>query len=359
MNRFLFATILGIFIWAPPASTQVPLKAPAFWGSADEGHAWMFNLVAPFERIASSPTGKSVAVSSGNKIGFIGVANPLSPVFAGQLSHGPASAKITSIGFSQDGRLFTSVSGGTIKVYQTATRNESLFEDKEHQAICASISPDNKLMATGGEDGKVKIWDLETKKAVQILQGVKGKVSCITFSSQRSATAPYLLAAAAGTIGDAGDIRVWGSEAWKERAAFKGRLTVSLHFTPDGMKLVSSGLGAPAIWDLSLQNEPVDLPGLPANSKELFHSAMSFDGKTLAIPFQSSLRLWDLGKESEIGVLGLTAEFKNGGFGSQPSNIPVAFSKNGAFVFTGMPYNYSFFVWDTSKLKSTGKTPPK
>lgn len=46
--------------------------------------------------------------------------------------------------------------------------------------IC--FSPDGRLLATGGDDNEVKIWDIEKRKCLQSISGHKNKINSITFS---------------------------------------------------------------------------------------------------------------------------------------------------------------------------------
>jgi len=45
-----------------------------------------------------------------------------------------------------------------------------------------SFSPDGRLFAVGKRDGKVKIWDLSSRKEIATLRGHKGIVRSSTFS---------------------------------------------------------------------------------------------------------------------------------------------------------------------------------
>jgi WD40 repeat protein len=75
-------------------------------------------------------------------------------------------------------------------------------------AVCSvSISPNGKVVATGGADGFIRIWDPKGREVAK-LQGHKGKVNAVAFWPQES---DVLLSA-----GDDGLVRLWTVSGAKE-----------------------------------------------------------------------------------------------------------------------------------------------
>ena len=98
--------------------------------------------------------------------------------------------------FSADGkRLAVVVSGRPVHVFDTATGAEVRLTAPAPpeggvapggvasvEAEGAAFSPDGKLLATGGQYGAVRLWDLASGQQVRVLNGHAGWVMGLTFS---------------------------------------------------------------------------------------------------------------------------------------------------------------------------------
>ena len=74
--------------------------------------------------------------------------------------------EISSVAFSPNGMLLASGSdNGTMKLWDVATR-ESIATLKGHTEYVRSVafSPDGTLLASGSDDGTVKLWDVVTRE---------------------------------------------------------------------------------------------------------------------------------------------------------------------------------------------------
>ncbi|CEP16345.1 hypothetical protein [Parasitella parasitica] len=53
---------------------------------------------------------------------------------------------------------------------------------RSHSIVCHCTQPNSKWLATGGLDGSVAVWNLETKASVRMWHGHRGRVLCISMN---------------------------------------------------------------------------------------------------------------------------------------------------------------------------------
>ncbi|XP_063995708.1 transducin beta-like protein 3 [Diachasmimorpha longicaudata] len=167
-----------------------------------------------------------------------------------------------------------------------------------------ALSSDDRLMASGGSDSSVRLWDLHHHACTHNLKGVQGVVSVLKFHPTRN----LVLAA-----GDDTKIHCWDITTGALQRLLAGHFSriTSLSFHDDDIHLVSSGRDKVLIlWDLnkgvSLRTLPVyeSLEGLfifPAASFSLNSNPQREDEILVASGGEKgAIRVWEMRSGREV-----------------------------------------------------------
>lgn len=101
----------------------------------------------------------------------------------GQLLHDRLGHKKSAraVAFDAAGRVLFS-GGNKIKVWDVRTGNRLYTLGHTSAVHCIAVSGDGKLLASGSNDGKIKLWDLETGALVRSLTGHQRGIQALAIS---------------------------------------------------------------------------------------------------------------------------------------------------------------------------------
>ncbi|KAI5776888.1 WD40-repeat-containing domain protein [Geopyxis carbonaria] len=177
-------------------------------------------------------------------------------------------------------------------------------------AMVAECDPTGTLVAIGGSDGIVKVWDIVKGFVTHNLRGHGGLVSALAFymdTEGASKGGRFRLA----TGGDDTTVRVWDLEkAGKSLATLKGHTSVvrGLDWSKDGARLLSGARdGAMCLWDtktwkfvVTAAGEEVEAVGFVAPGMFEREDGGEADRLVFAAGRKDRVRVWDLVEGVEL-----------------------------------------------------------
>lgn len=213
---------------------------------------------------------------------------------------------ITSLAFAPDGATLVSAGcDATMRIWDVKTGrliravkvpDNSWGEKGVNSAGVRSVafSSDGRILASGGEDGDVRIWNPATGAELHILRGHDGRVTSLTFSSDNKQLA-------SGSFDQT--IRIWDTATGKENRPREGSGGVlPLFVSPDGRLLASTSWDRKVrLWSLVTRRQLHLMEGHTEMVRTLGFSA---DSRHLASAGDDgTIRLWDTSTGREVRKL--------------------------------------------------------
>ena len=254
---------------------------------------------------------------------------------------------VGSVAFSPDGKILAS--GGwdaIIRLWDVETgKLKGRLRGHTRGVISVAFSPDGKILASGGgsEDDTVRLWDVETETHLRTLRGhlYSYAVRSVSFSPDGKTIA--------SSSGDR-TIRLWNVETGVHFQTLIGHThsVASVAFSPDGKTIASGGGkgdGNIRLWDVEMGTHKGTLIG---HIGWVVSVAFSPDGKTIASAGEDdgSIHLWDVGTGIQIHKF----------IGHTDWVSSVAFSPDGSLLASGSGDN-TIYLWNSTTSEHIGTLP--
>lgn len=200
------------------------------------------------------------------------------------------------------------------------------FEKQGHDVISIAFSPDNKLLASGGMDNAINLWDVNTGVLVNTIKGHSNWVVTLGFSPDGN----YVVSGSKDATA-----KVWDTHNGTQVAELKGHKgTISCISTSYDGKYVSTGC-VDAIVRIFDYNGTL-IRSLGGHKKEVYSVSFSPDGKMLASAgADNQLLIWNLADGSLLKAIPAHPELVRS----------VCFSPDGKYIATGSD-DKTIKIWD-------------
>jgi WD40 repeat protein len=230
------------------------------------------------------------------------------------LSFSPNGESILSGGWDKEVMLWGGTYGDLSRIFKGHTHLRGmnpiglmgdLFGDlfrflgrHKYHVNAAVISPNSMLVAAGGSDGKVTLWEMKNQSVMKTMTAHKKGVTAVAFSSSSN----RLLTGGTDTIKKKvplSSVKVWNVLTGKRIAVLgnhPGEVT-TVAFSPDGKTALSGDKkGTMKLWDLDLNREIRTFEG-----GEVLKGGFSPNGKQFITGGEEQVKLWDPSTGSEVG----------------------------------------------------------
>jgi WD40 repeat protein len=241
--------------------------------------------------------------------------------------------------FLRGGKQLVSIQWKTLQVWDVAAGKE-LHQLRGHSGLvrALALSPDGRVLASGGYDHTIRLWDVAAGKELRRLDAGRETITALAFSPDGKALA---------SSSDDGEPCLWDPKTGKalQRLSRPAGWTHSVVFAPDGKTLVEAAGRAVYGWDIATGGAVAAFKGIDLFSGHragVTDVAFFPDGRRLASVSAEAVCVWD-------ATFGLC----RGRFGDEANAMQVvSVAPDGRSVAAG---GRGLWLWDaaTGKLRGT------
>lgn len=180
--------------------------------------------------------------------------------------------------------------GIVIKTWAVAEWHEVSLPGYDFKEVLEpAFAPDERIVAIGYRDGTAAWWDLKTGQRHEVFDCESPGAINVAFSPGGRFFA---------TVGKNGRVILWDRDTRQTKSLSPGirnavNAVYDLAFSPDGSRLIGSGTGLQSpiqLWDVETGRDLLALPGMPGRYS---HIGLSPDGSMLfAASLEGNVLLW-------------------------------------------------------------------
>jgi WD domain, G-beta repeat/Anaphase-promoting complex subunit 4 WD40 domain len=266
------------------------------------GHQGLF---AAITTIAISP--HLPLVATGSEDMTIRLWNIESGASIGILTGHQKSVETIAFHPHQSGLLFSGDRSGQIKLWQIDPAEELVSIDSQQGKInCLAISPDGKLIISGGSDRTIKIWyfGLSDERSIDYLVTLKAHQLAVN----RIAFNPIESTVKFASVSSDRRVILWGMESKTPLSILKSHTQAvkTLAFSPDGKLLATAGDdGLIQLWDVDSRKL---VQTISAHRWTISSLSFMVDGATIiSTSWDGNIKFWNVISGAEIDYLSVHA----------------------------------------------------
>jgi WD40 repeat protein len=239
---------------------------------------------------------------------------------------------VSGLAFDARGeRLYSASWDRTIRIWPMGEASlpgpHRVLREHRGNVLGVAYSPDGALLASGGRDNMVRVWDAQLGEQLAVLDGNGGDVFSVAFSPDGTVIA---------TGAQNGVVGLWSARTGRPVGSLggEGPAIWSVAFSPDGSRIAAAGdRGDVNVWDAATGRSVLEFP---AHQMRITTIRFSPDGSTIATSSRdSTVRLWDAASGALLRTLS----------GHALDVFSIVFSKDGSRLYSGSR-DQTVRVWD-------------